>query len=197
MKQKKAIFNDFGSLLLAGVIIIILAIVILVFSGIQKEKNSNKHALVSNLEDASYMTRIILQWELESGMKVHEALIKYDEEKNIEKFQKELEDLLKKHSLLPQRNWLLVIKSENTPNIIVRRTNQNQEFSDVRADQYTSVVRNSFLAIPRVTIPHENNKAIEVVIKSITKEDQELYDKMIRAQIYSGYAHGVTGVGPR
>lgn len=178
IKNKKGFIDDFGSLLLAGVIMIIITIIILVYAGLQENAYKNRPSAASNLEEASYTTRAILEWELESGMKIHEALVKHNQEKNIQGFIQELQKTLEKQKQLPYTSWLLVINSRNTQEPLVKDTTEDGTFKEVSKKRRDQDKRNSYLALTRVTIPDGSNDLIEVVIKQIRQEDWELYTKI-------------------
>jgi hypothetical protein len=178
IKGKKGLADDFGSLLIAGLLMVVMAIIILVYSGIQEKTYLNRPTMVSNLEESSYTTRAILDWELENGLKVHEALIKYNNENNLDQFAKELEKELTKQNLLPSKQWLIVIKTRNTPEPIVKDTSEDGTFKETSTRRKDQNKRNSYLAMTRVTIPDGRNNIIEVVIKQIKETDWELYQKL-------------------
>jgi hypothetical protein len=190
--NKKGMVDDFGSLLVGGLFIVALTIGILFYSGLQERSYLARPSIISNLEEASYTTRAILEWELESGMKVHEALVKYNSENNIEEFAKVLQEALEKQDLLPRQTWLLLVNSQKTEEPILKRTvagnfqNVPKTGMGVMRNQYVidtstsrvDTIRNSYLALTRVTIPDGENSIIEVVIKQLKSEDEELYNKI-------------------
>jgi len=177
IKNKKAMIDDFGSLLIVGIILVIIILVLLFYVGLTTKKYSSRPDVVSNLEQASYTTRTILEWELESGMKVHESLIKYNEEKNLTQFVKEIENLLIKQNLLSKNSWMILIKNAEMQEPLLQDTWYKGKFENT-LNRAINPVRNSYLALTRVTIPDHNNNLIEIVIKPITKEDQELYKEL-------------------
>ena len=176
-KNKKGLIDDFGSLLVAGLIMVALAIGILLYSGLQTQTYKERANPVSNLIDTSYMTRTVLDWELESGIKVHEAITKHYEENNIEQLAQELQKELEKQGLLPTQTWVLVIKKDSaTP--IVKDTSQENKFLEIEGRR-NEIKRNSYLAMKGVKIPH-NNEMLEIIIKRITQEDLDYYQNQER-----------------
>lgn len=190
--NKKGMIDDFGSLLVGGLFIVALTIGILFYSGLQERSYLERPSTISNLEEASYTTRAILEWELDSGMKVHEALVKYNSENNIEGFAEVLQKALEKQDLLPRQTWLLLVNSQKTEEPILKRTvsgkfqNVPKTGMGIMRNQYVidtsttrvDTIRNSYLALTRVTIPDGENGIIEVVIKQLKSEDEELYNKI-------------------
>jgi len=196
IKNKKGIMDDFGSLLISGLLIAAMAIAILIYSGLMEKSYQARPLTITNLEEASYTTRTILEWELENGMKIHEAIIKYDSENNLTGFTTQIQKTLTKQDLLPRQNWLILINTPRTnePRIYITEEEQFKELAKTptgitkiltfgdKSTRELEQIRNSILALTRVTIPDGENSIIEVVIKQIKTEDLELYTSMKKIQ---------------
>lgn len=176
LKNKKGIADDFGSLLVAGFIMVVMAIIVLVYSGLQAETYKSKHEVVANLEDVSYSTRIILQWEFPTGMKVHESLTKHNKENTLDEFYEDMYSLLESQGLTKDKTWMILIKSSNMNEPIIKDTHREEFFEEVKGNKY-ELKRNSYLALPRIKISDDETGIIEIVIKQVTKQDIEYYKK--------------------
>lgn len=174
-KNKKGAIDDFGGIVIAGLVMIIFTIFLLVYVGYREESLRSDSIMISNLGEASFSTLSMLEWELESGMKVHEALVKYHEENDLIKFSEELYKELRRQDLVPEQIWMLVINSPRMSEPLVMDTSQEERFTEVSKQRSDELKRNSFVSLPRITMPDGGRGKIEIIIKQVSQADIDYY----------------------
>ena len=174
--NKKGIIDDFGSLLIAGLIMVAIAIMLMFASGQQSNVYRDRHLIESNLRMLSYSTITILDWELNSQMKVYESLIKHEKENTLDVFAQELYEALEAQGLTTHDTWMLVIKPSQTTDVLVKDTSTTNGFLEIEPrGRRNEQKRNSFLALPRIKVPNGERGGIEIIIRQVTNVDINYY----------------------
>ncbi len=184
--NKKGSIDDFGSFAVAGTAMVIIMIAAMIFVSALSEGKQRQHETITALHEASYTTRVLLDWELENGKKVHEALIKYNKENNLEGFIKEMQTLLQNANLIPQHGWFIVIETKDMDEPIVQTnlySNNDEEFQELDELHYPGL-RSSFIQFSRVHIPDGQHNIIQIAIKEIKDRDIDIYEDLMMYQEY-------------
>lgn len=177
IKNKKGIVDDFGSLLAIGLIMVIIAIIILTYAGVQEKAYKQEPLIVSNLEDASYSTRILLDWEIEQGKKLKDTLIEHNREDNLDGFTQEVYKLLETQGIVTNNDWVIIVKSKQTQEPIAWDTHEEEKFTQLTTRRKDEARRNAYMSLPRIKMPDGERGIIEVIIKQVTQQDLDYYKK--------------------
>lgn len=188
IKNKKGLIDDFGGLLIAGLLMVVVAIIILIYAGAQERAIRQEPLVISNLEDISYSTRIILDWETETGEKLKDRLLKHNSENTLEEFVKETYALLEQQGVIQRNVWLIVIKSKQTTQPIAWDTYENNEFTELTTRRRDETRRNAYMALPRIIMPDGERGVIEVIIKQVTQQDLDYYQTQRETSLSPGYS---------
>ncbi|MCF7865820.1 hypothetical protein K9L67_03705 [Candidatus Woesearchaeota archaeon] len=152
-QRKKGQLADFGEMMLASIVIIVLAIIVLVLITAYKDDKENEYKKSELFQETAYTTRILLQTEIEPGKKLYEEIINLVNQNNYEDSFTSVKKAIDKHFTDPNEKWIIIINDKSTR---------------INTDLYPVTVQRG---LPKLEIPNPNGNNIKITIRNIQKTD--------------------------
>jgi len=107
---KKGTMDDFGDLIVGGIIISVLLVVLIILIAANTDQKKIQTDFDLKLQETVRTTRLTLDQETESGEKIYELIIAQEETRNYKPVGIELNKTLDKLYGSSKGTWLLIIK---------------------------------------------------------------------------------------
>lgn len=166
--NKKGTIDDFGDLIVGGIIITILVVVLIILIAGSDDQKKIQTDVDLKLQETAKTTRLMLDQETPDGKKIYEVIIEQEATRNYKPVGVELNRTLDKLYGASKGNWLLIIKD---PTI--------EYWEYIKSDPDVAVPQ-GLTMLPSVSIPDGKGQIINVTIKKLEKSDDILLNLLWR-----------------
>jgi len=159
---KKGTMDDFGELLVGGIMITVLLVVLIILIATNTDQKKIQTDFDLKMQETVKTTRLMLDQETETGEKIFDVIIKQEDTRDYKPVGIALNKTLDKIYGASKGTWVLIIKD---PKI--------RYWEYLKSDPNVKIP-NGLTNLPGVSIPDGKGDIINVTIKKIDKTDDFL-----------------------